>query len=433
MCMWLRHATDSQEILLGTFVDDTDGKTPETGLTIANTDIKLWKEGASSEVSKNSGGATHVAGGRFHAVLDSTDTNTLGKLEINVHVPGALPVRREFLVVPAMVYDSVVLGSDRFDVNVTHIADTAQTGRDIGASVLLSPGTGTGQVSLSGGKIAATIASGDIANGAIASSTFASGALDAVWSTSSRTLTSFGSLVADVATAVWSATTRTLTAFGHKVQLADDEREAVAVAVESHLLDEGDSQMLINAIVGAIGNQNVDEVALVAAIRADLERNGGNLHTLLSRIVGTLAAGTHQPQSGDAYAVVSDETNGNAALQSLIGAQPSAEQIRQEIDAHSTALGAIALGVAAIPTSNPSAADIRAEIDSNSTVLDQIRKVVEADVVVDTGTSPWELVFIERGTGGLGVGTELFRKALTDVAGSGVTSTTTVIGGAMQT
>lgn len=429
MCMWLRHATDSQEILLGTFVDDTDGKTPETGLTIANTDIKLWKEGASSEVSKNSGGATHVAGGRFHAVLDSTDTNTLGKLEINVHVPGALPVRREFLVVPAMVYDSVVLGSDRFDVNVTHIADTAQTGRDIGASVLLSPGTGTGQVSLSGGKIAATIASGDIANGAIASSTFASGALDAVWSTSSRTLSAFGHKVQLASSQPDYAPAQA----GDAMKLTDDEREAVAVAVESHLLDEGDSQMLINAIVGAIGNQNVDEVALVAAIRADLERNGGNLHTLLSRIVGTLAAGTHQPQSGDAYAVVSDETNGNAALQSLIGAQPSAEQIRQEIDAHSTALGAIALGVAAIPTSNPSAADIRAEIDSTSTVLDQIRKVVEADVVVDTGTSPWELVFIERGTGGLGVGTELFRKALTDVAGSGVTSTTTVIGGAMQT
>lgn len=37
--------------------------------------------------------------------------------------------------------------------NATHIASTAQTARDIGASVLLSSGTGTGQVLLSSGKV----------------------------------------------------------------------------------------------------------------------------------------------------------------------------------------------------------------------------------------------------------------------------------------
>lgn len=37
--------------------------------------------------------------------------------------------------------------------NVTHISGTAQTGRDIGTSVLLSSGTGTGQISLSSGAV----------------------------------------------------------------------------------------------------------------------------------------------------------------------------------------------------------------------------------------------------------------------------------------
>jgi len=46
-------------------------------------------------------------------------------------------------------------------VNATKIGDTAQTGRDIGASVLLSVGTGTGQVNLSSGKVPATVATGD--------------------------------------------------------------------------------------------------------------------------------------------------------------------------------------------------------------------------------------------------------------------------------
>ena len=113
--MWLRQSTASQEILLGAFLDSTDGNTAETGLTIANTDIKLWKEGATTEANKNSGGATHIASGRYYAVLDATDSNTLGKLEINVHVSGALAVRREFMVVPANVYDSLVLGTDTLD------------------------------------------------------------------------------------------------------------------------------------------------------------------------------------------------------------------------------------------------------------------------------------------------------------------------------
>ena len=65
MAMWLRQSTASQEILLGPFLDDTDGKTQETGLTIANTDIKIWKENATCEFNKNSLGAFHIANGIY--------------------------------------------------------------------------------------------------------------------------------------------------------------------------------------------------------------------------------------------------------------------------------------------------------------------------------------------------------------------------------
>jgi hypothetical protein len=123
--MWLRQSTASQEVLLGRFVDSTDGNTEETGLTIANTDIKVWKEGATTLASKNSGGATHIANGMYYAVLDATDTDTLGKLELHVHVAGALAVKREYMVLPAMIYDSLVLGTDRLDTNTTHINDVA--------------------------------------------------------------------------------------------------------------------------------------------------------------------------------------------------------------------------------------------------------------------------------------------------------------------
>jgi hypothetical protein len=107
---WLRQSTASQEVLLGPFLDDTDGKTAETALTIANTDIKVWKSGATSEASKNSGGATHIAAGRYYCVLDATDTDTVGPGELNVSVAGALPVKVKFCVLAANVYD-VVFGT----------------------------------------------------------------------------------------------------------------------------------------------------------------------------------------------------------------------------------------------------------------------------------------------------------------------------------
>jgi len=105
--MFLRQSTASQEILLGPFVDSTDGVTAETGLTIANTDIKIWKSGSTTESNKNSGGATHIASGRYYTVLDATDTDTVGMLEVNVAVSGALPVLRRFYVLEEIVYDAL--------------------------------------------------------------------------------------------------------------------------------------------------------------------------------------------------------------------------------------------------------------------------------------------------------------------------------------
>jgi hypothetical protein len=54
----------------------------------------------------------------------------------------------------------------------------------------------------------------------------------------------------------------------------------IATAVEGSLLNEADGQAVLNAIVGAIGNTNISEVALVAAIRTDIERAGGKLDSV---------------------------------------------------------------------------------------------------------------------------------------------------------
>lgn len=113
---WLRQSTASQEIKLGPFVNSTDGNTQEIALTIANTDIKLTKGGSTTETNKNSGGATHVANGRYTVTLDATDTNTLGILEVDCHPTGALPSHRSYMVLPADVYDALVAGTGNLSV-----------------------------------------------------------------------------------------------------------------------------------------------------------------------------------------------------------------------------------------------------------------------------------------------------------------------------
>lgn len=105
MPLYLRQSTASQEIPLGYFVDNVDGDTEETALTINASDIRIWKTGASTLVAKNSGGATHDANGIYIATLDATDTDTIGPLIVLVHKSGALALRIECCVLDEAVYD----------------------------------------------------------------------------------------------------------------------------------------------------------------------------------------------------------------------------------------------------------------------------------------------------------------------------------------
>lgn len=184
MAMFLRQSTASQEIVLGRFVDSTDGNTEETALTIANTDIKLWVEGATTLASKNSGGATHIANGMYYAVLDATDTATLGKLEVSVHVAGALAIQRVYMVLPAMVYDSLVLGTDYFQVDAAQWLGQTIAAVDTNGypKVTVKDGTGTGEIDTTSGRVQITEAQIDqiVSEQGAASPTVADLA-DAVW------------------------------------------------------------------------------------------------------------------------------------------------------------------------------------------------------------------------------------------------------------
>lgn len=112
---WLKQST-AQTVKMGPFVDSTDGVTPETALTISQADIRLSKNGGDFAQSNNAAGATHDENGYFDVPLDATDTNTLGRLKVAINESGALPVWKDFMVLPANVWDSL-FGADKLQVD----------------------------------------------------------------------------------------------------------------------------------------------------------------------------------------------------------------------------------------------------------------------------------------------------------------------------
>ena len=192
--------TASQEISIGPFVDETDGFTSETGLTIANTDVRLKKNGA-DWAAKNSGGATHEEFGNYRITLDATDTNAVGLLEIAVHVAGARPVRQLCNVgLPGTILHGTAqsaTGTTIVLASATSLADDRLNGMLI--SIL--SGTGAGQTRV----ITDYVDSTDTATVATWTTTPGS---DSVY-----IVTPFPvlSTATEVGTSVWATTTRQLT------------------------------------------------------------------------------------------------------------------------------------------------------------------------------------------------------------------------------
>ena len=111
-------------LAVGKFVDSTDGVTAETALTIAQADVRLSKNGGAFAQVNESTSASHMENGYYSKPVDATDTNTAGLLTVAVQPSGALPVRHDYLVWPANIYDSF-FSSDLLQVDLTQISGAA--------------------------------------------------------------------------------------------------------------------------------------------------------------------------------------------------------------------------------------------------------------------------------------------------------------------
>lgn len=156
------------DIGIGPFLDDTDGKTAETALTITQPDIQLKKNGGAFAQKNAAQTLVHEVSGWYEVALDTTDTNTLGELIVEIHEAGALPCWRVFQVVPANVYDALVGGTDALQVHANEIT----------AGLITAAAIATGAIDADA-LAADTITAAKIATGAISAAKFAAGAIDA--------------------------------------------------------------------------------------------------------------------------------------------------------------------------------------------------------------------------------------------------------------
>jgi hypothetical protein len=159
-------------VRVGPFMDATDAVTPETGITLAAADQAeaLKAAGAATvDISGNTFAAITGAGGWYDLTLSTTDTNTIGTLDIVVQDTSVcLPVFCRFQVIEEAAYDTLYAAS-ALPASTTNI--TAGT---ITTATNVTTVNGLAANVITATSIAAdAITAAKIANGAIDAATFA--------------------------------------------------------------------------------------------------------------------------------------------------------------------------------------------------------------------------------------------------------------------
>ena len=138
--MFLRQSTKTS-IVLGPFVDDADGKTAETGLTVGSIDVDLYKfsntvpqaittaitPNASGSDSGNDNDMVHIANGYYSLELSTGNTDTCGPLKITSNISGALPVWANFHVLEEAIYDALFAASATGELLVDVVKDSGDS------------------------------------------------------------------------------------------------------------------------------------------------------------------------------------------------------------------------------------------------------------------------------------------------------------------
>ena len=190
---YLRQAT-AVDVLIGPFVDSTDGDTAEESLTITASDVRLSENGGTVHAKNDSTTCVHDEKGFYNCELDATDTATCGQLFLFVHESGALAVTATYHVVEEAVYDAMFGASSAGPLQAT------TAGRTLDVTATGAAGIDWGNIENKTSTVALTNTSAASLSGAVGSVTGAVGSVTgAVGSVTGNVGGSVGSVVGHTA------------------------------------------------------------------------------------------------------------------------------------------------------------------------------------------------------------------------------------------
>jgi hypothetical protein len=318
--MYLRQST-AVDVPVGPFLDETDGKTAETALTITQPDIRLKKNGGAWAQKSAAQTLTHEEAGWYEVSLSTTDTDTVGHLVLAVHESGALPVWREFTVLEEAIYDALFAASaNAFSGAAGSTTLTALAAGSVTAAVIATGAIDADAIAdnaIDAGAIAAdaitaakiatdAITAAKIATGAITAAKFAAGAIDAAAiaadaigaaEVSAAAVTKIQTgLSTHTAGDVWAVAGRTLTAFAFEVTVGannDKTGYALSAAGVDAIWDEAQAG---HATAGTFG------LFLDAAVSSRSSHSAADVWAVASRTLTafgfSVTVGTNNDKTG---------------------------------------------------------------------------------------------------------------------------------------
>ena len=356
MTTLLKQST-AADVVIGPFVDDADGKTAETDLTISQGDCQLTKNGGAVAQKNDATAASHLGGGYYKVPLNTTDTNTLGRLRLYVNESGALPVWMDFMVMPANVWDSL-FGADKLQVHVDEMT----------AGIVTAAVIATGAIDADAIADNAIDAAA-IATGAITAAKFAAGAIDAAAIAANAIDASAlaADAVAEIVDAVWDEDIAGHMTTGTTGALLEEAAADVSYVWDELLEDHEIAGSMGEALAGAGGS------GLTAAAIADA-------------VWDEDAAAHSLPSSTGLWLIYAKQGT------YLYSSATAAENLKKVVDGTGLSMPLVTIGVVGSVT-NPVDANL-IDLDEDSSAFDALLALAEAVVhgTVVSGTNTTTVV-----------------------------------------
>ena len=357
--MWAKQST-AATLVVGPVLDSTGAE--YTSAVIG--DLSISKNGGTLTALAAAATLTHIANGQYTLVMTTGNLDTLGRLQITCNKSTYQMPPVGLNIVPADRYDSLVLGTDRFDANVTHVGDTSQTAGDIYASQVAIAGYIDTEVSAI--KAKTDNLPSDPADQSAVEAAITAATSPLATQASVNTIDDF--LDTEIA-AIKTKTDQLTFTTANKVDSTAVLDSAAILAVADQVWDEA---MSGHTTAGTYGGR----IVRATNSNTEVQITGSNhiaadIHDLQS---GVISAGDFAANAITASALATDAVT---EIQSGLASQSSVDTLTSYVD---TEVAAIKAKTDNLPSDPADASDIASSFSTVNTKLDTIDDFLDTEV-----------------------------------------------------